>query len=301
MGYSLTTLHDFASTDGASPKAKLLADASGNLFGTTSRGGYYDGGAPAFKLDASSNYALTTLWTFCDHLGGPEPVSELIADASGNLYGTTYRGGSSNVGSFTASTPRSTTATSPSTTFDGPDGAHPVAGLLSDASGNLYGTTRENATVFRLDAANGWALATLHCFPGPGTFPVAPVLADAWGNLYGTTSEGGAFGYGTVFRLDAANGYALTTIHDFHGDDGRSPRAGGRRRRLGQPLWHDVFARRLRARPRHRLQARRRQRPCADDAALASPAPTARTPLRPAHPRRRGQPLRNDLRGGPRR
>src|SRR5206468_2757955 len=79
---------------------------------------------------------------------------------------------------------------------------------------------------FKLDAANGYALTILHSFTGPdGQSPQAALIGDASGNLYGTTSNGGTNGYGTVFKLDAANDYALTTLHDFDGSDGAGPRA----------------------------------------------------------------------------
>ena len=82
----------------------------------------------------------------------------------------------------------------------------------------------ELGTVFRLDAANAYARTTLHNFDGPdGAHPVAAVIAGASGNLYGTTSDGGSAGHGTVFELDAANGYALKTLHSFDGSDGRRP------------------------------------------------------------------------------
>ena len=63
----------------------------------------------------------------------------------------------------------------------------------------------------RLDAANGYTLTTLHRFDGgDGADPLAGLIADAAGNLYGTTHQGGGYGFGTVFELDAANSYALS-------------------------------------------------------------------------------------------
>src|SRR5262249_44463336 len=115
--------------------------------------------------------------------------------------------------------------------FSGPDGSFPIAALILDSAGNLYGTTSFGGagaygTVFKLDAANSYALTTLHSFGGPdGSYPAAPVIADAAGNLFGTTNSGGPPAYGTVFKLDSANNYALTPLHGFDGSDGANPHA----------------------------------------------------------------------------
>src|SRR5512135_1912975 len=111
----------------------------------------------------------------------------------------------------------------------GPGFYQPESALIADASGNLYGTTRGGGvsglgTVYRLDAANGYALTTLHSFAGPeGAHPSAAVIADAAGNLYGTTYDGGPSNLGTVFKLDAANAWALTILHGFGDFDGSHP------------------------------------------------------------------------------
>ena len=97
--------------------------------------------------------------------------------------------------------------------FDGTDdGASPVASLVFDAAGNLYGTTSESGpsgagTVFELTphADGGWTETVLHSFSpqrGPdGAYPHAGLIIDAAGHLYGTTSGGGAYKAGTVFEV----------------------------------------------------------------------------------------------------
>ena len=90
------------------------------------------------------------------------------------------------------------------------DGAHPLAGLVFDAAGNLYGTTnaggnRDSGTVFELtsDGSGNWTQTVLHRFShslGEGYGPQAAVTQDSNGRLYGTTTNGG-YGYGTVFEL----------------------------------------------------------------------------------------------------
>ncbi len=87
-----------------------------------------------------------------------------------------------------------------------PDGASPVAALIHDAAGTLYGTTQNggafnDGTVFKLDTTGEETV--LHSFTGAadGKSPDAALIRDAGGNLYGTTYGGGAFGFGTVFKI----------------------------------------------------------------------------------------------------
>ncbi len=227
-------LHSFGGPDGATPSAELIADAWGNLYGTTSGGGSAGFGT-VFKLDAANNYALTTLHSFAGS-DGSIPLAAVIADASGNLYGTTFGGGTAGHGTVFKLDAANGYALTTLHSFAASDGSRPSAGLIADASGNLYGTTYGvhdvfgeyyGGTVFKLDAANDYALTPLHTFDSlDGRYPSAPVIADASGNLYGTTYAGGSAGYGTVFKLDAANNYALTTLHHFVGGlDGRYPSA----------------------------------------------------------------------------
>ncbi len=248
----LTTLYSFgAAPDGKSPVAGLIQDASGNLFGTTLYGGTNNLGS-IFKLYAddhqASGYAESVLYSFSG-TDGQGPQADLVMDASGNLYGTTANGGfigASGNGGGTANgtvfriTPNS--AQPPAYTqsvlysFTDLDGAHPYAGLILDASGNLYGTTtnggtNNQGTVFKI-SANGTE-SVLHSFGDStdGRVPIASVIIDANGNLYGTTNLGGDYGYGTVFKLSPDNtqpsGYAESVLYSFGGNgaDGQYPQA----------------------------------------------------------------------------
>ena len=196
------------------PVSRLIADANGNLYGTAS--GYPDNGYDSVFEVAAGTHALTTLATFDNTINpiGNQP-SVWLADASGNLYGTTQNGGDLTVRNglgggtvFKVDTRTNTLTTL--VTFHNTDGSTPKC-LLADASGNLYGVaswggdlTLKNGygygTVFKVEAGTH-ALTTLVTFNGAnGDYPIE-LIADTSGNLYGITQGGGAYGNGTVFEL----------------------------------------------------------------------------------------------------
>jgi len=106
---------------------------------------------------------------------------------------------------------------------EGPDGGRPLANLISDAAGNLYGTTIAggivntnggDGVVYELSPATGggWTESVLYTFLGgsDGEVPICGLVFDAAGNLYGTTSAGGAHNLGTVFELSPVSGGGWT-------------------------------------------------------------------------------------------
>jgi hypothetical protein len=241
-----TTLVSFDNSNGASPLAGLIADANGNLFGTTSQGGA--GFGTVFEIANSGGvYASspTTLVTF-NGSDGAVPEAGLIADANGNLFGTTSQGGAGYGTVFEIANSGGVYASSPTTlaSFDfSPHGAVPLAGLIVDANGNLFGTTYlggayGKGTVFEIaKTSSGYASTptTLVSFDfSNGAFPLAGLIVDANGNLFGTTSQGGTTpqggpGYGTIFEIANSGGvYASTptTLVTFNGNDGAVPEAG---------------------------------------------------------------------------
>ncbi len=145
--------------------------------------------------------SLVTLASFNSPVGA-QPYAGLIRDGSGNLFGTTYEGGTSGDGTVfevAAGTNTLTTLVS----FNGTNGANPYAGVIEDSNGNLFGTTQGvplgDGTVFKV-AAGTTTLTTLASFSyATGHRPAAGLIEDGSGNLFGTTPSAGAYGYGTIF------------------------------------------------------------------------------------------------------
>ncbi len=231
-----TVLYTFTGgADGAQPQSGLVMDTAGNLYGTTVYGGIQPGAfgsGVVFELDPVGSE--TVLLTF-NYIDGANPYAPLLRDAAGNLYGATFSGGHFGDGVvFELGTAGSETVRY---AFSGPvNGANPVGGLIRDSAGNLYGTTEYGGdlngcsgkgcgVVFKL--APGGQETVLHLFTGgaDGANPYARLIRDAAGNLYGTTYYGGAYGNGTVFKLDLAG--QETVLHSFTGEtDGANPPAG---------------------------------------------------------------------------
>ena len=245
---TLTTLVNFAGTDGANPYAGLIADANGNLFGTTKNGGAYGYGTVFEIVKTAAGYASTPTilvsfnFSFNDP-GGVYPNAGLMADANGNLFGTTVNGGTNGSGGTVFEIPitAGVYANTPTTlvSFNGANGANPYAGVIADANGNLFGTTIGGGaggygTVFEIPmTAGGYASTptTLVSFNGAnGVYPYGGLIIDANGNLLGTTAYGGAYQqYGTVFEIPMTAGvYASTptTLVNFNHSNGGQPYAG---------------------------------------------------------------------------
>jgi uncharacterized repeat protein (TIGR03803 family) len=138
---NLTLLHSFAGTpDGENPYAALAADSAGNGYGTTKYGGTAGGYGTVFKIDRTGHFSL--LHSFAGNPDGVNPVSSVVVDPAGNVYGTTFYGGESGYGTvFEIDTTGKLTILH---SFTGTsDGSNPMAGLTLDATGNLYGATTE--------------------------------------------------------------------------------------------------------------------------------------------------------------
>jgi len=235
-----TVLHAFeagSGRDGSEPEAGLVLDGAGNLYGTTVLGGTFFGAV--FTIDAAGRESL--LHSFNGTTAGAYPAAALILDGAGSLYGTTtgtlglesVTGATGRDGSVDYGTVFELTATGQEIvlhSFTGtPDGAFPIARLVRDQAGNLYGTTEEGGTgscgtVFKVTpTGHETVLHNFTCTPD-GAYPYAGLVRDPQGNLYGTTSQGGAYGQGAVFEL-SPNGAERLLYSFTGGDDGANPRA----------------------------------------------------------------------------
>ena len=243
--------------DGSEPVAGLIAGQNGVLYGTTKLGGTSSLGT-VFELmppaTPGTPWTESVLYSFAGGADGETPVAGLVAGKDGTLYGTTSGGGTSGLGTVFALTPPPTPG-DPWTegvlySFPGaPDGNDPVAGLIIDQSGTLYGTTlygglisssRANGsgTVFTLTppaaAGDSWAeniIYSFGAFSGDGYAPVAGLLSSG-GMLTGTTTGGSQRAGGTVYQLTppAVPGgvWTETILHQFSGGtkDGSGPSGG---------------------------------------------------------------------------
>lgn len=193
----------------------VIFDSAGNLYGTTLIGGPSNAGF-VFELipTTSGPWTAKQLYAFSKSGSGPyTPVSGVIFDSAGNLYGTTAQGGTGSTGTVYELSPSSGGTWTEQTIWNFPStcssGCDPVSGLIIDSAGNLYGTGQSGGTynrgsVFELSPiAGGWTETELHDFggPGDGSYPKDGLLRDSSGNLYGTTNSGGSKNEGTVFEV----------------------------------------------------------------------------------------------------
>jgi uncharacterized repeat protein (TIGR03803 family) len=235
-----TILYSFtgANGDGKYPQGELVRDSAGNLYGTTSGGGTSGtacdgyGCGTVFKLNAAGQE--TVLYNFSGGVDGATPEAGVVRDSAGNLYGTTKLGGAYGWGTvFTVDESGTETVLH---SFDGAngDGGDPVAGLILDSAGMLFGTTQGGGilnshcipgleigcgTVFQVSTAG--AESVLYEFTGysDGNTPSGNVARDSEGNLYGTSQpQPTPVGYGTIFELDGAGKF--TVLHTFTGGEG---------------------------------------------------------------------------------
>jgi uncharacterized repeat protein (TIGR03803 family) len=263
-----TVLYSFCSQviindclDGQLPQAGLLLDSAGNLYGTAYYGGGKEGCGTgsgcgvAFELSPPSSpgnpWTETVLHSFCANLvnqvclDGELPTSQLILDASGNLYGTSGGGGSGhdNGGTVFELSPdvdgwTETVLYNFCSLGQGsfcPDGAFPRAGVTFDKSGNLYGTTMSGGTsnstgggtIYELSPNSGvWTETVLFASAHPlyGSDPEGGVALDGLDNIYATFTSGGQRGdLGGVFKLALGGSHAAFW---FDGPDGANPGAG---------------------------------------------------------------------------
>ncbi len=248
-----TTLVSFDISDGMQPDGSLIFDSSGDLLTTTEEGGaggnyYISGTVIEIPLTAGVYASTATVlanFDVANFADGADPEGGLLADASGDLFGTTIYGGTSPAYGTVfelANTPGSTP--DPLVTFDGLDGSEPYGTLIADANGDLFGVTAFGGSGFSsghnlsgygvvfeiVKTAGGYASTPtiLADFTSSsGEYPGEGLVADANGDLFGVTESGGTYGDGTIFEIaKTAGGYSpLITLASFNGTDGKLPQS----------------------------------------------------------------------------
>src|SRR5579872_2727634 len=240
-GWTEKVLHNFNGKDGSGPYSGLTFDSSGNLYGTTFYGGKSavcgGGCGTVFELTkASGNWKEKVLHNFNNGTDGSGSYASLIFDSSGNLYGTTFYGGNSALcnggcGTIFELIPQTGGTWMEKILYsfgaNSTDGQSPVASLIFDSLGNLYGVARGGGvygqgTAFELmpTSGGGWTEKVLYDFNDngvDGNDPGSAMLFDASGDLYGTTFFGGAYGNGTAFELTptSGGGWKENILHSF--------------------------------------------------------------------------------------
>lgn len=228
--WTFTTLYSFkGARDGGLPEGNLIFGPDGSLYGTANVGGRYGkfGDGVIFQLKPSGqHWNEKVLHSFGKDADGRNPHGGLVVDAQGNLYGTTVNGGKYFAGTVFQWSPSNGMETVLYNFSGGEDGGSPLAGLVIDPNGRLFGTTEFGGyfsyycqggcgIVFQVEPPSGagdlWTYEVIHEFvagvPGDGASPVDPLLLDRAGNLYGTTFESQGTGGGTAFEL-------IPTRHD---------------------------------------------------------------------------------------
>jgi hypothetical protein len=224
-GFTESVIYSFAGgDDGASPVSGLYLDSKGNLYGTTSGGGSgpcqdppFFGCGVVYELSPGANgWTETVLYAFQDGDDGKHPNGGVIMDASGDLLGTTWAGGSQNGGTAFQLTPSGNQWSITTFYTFGLNGA-PLGTFVMDSAGSIYGTIQQAGAftfgqVFKFTPSqNGWIFTDLYDFTGgaDGANPLGGVAVDSKGNVYGTTWDRGAnacksqAGCGVIYEIVA--------------------------------------------------------------------------------------------------
>jgi uncharacterized repeat protein (TIGR03803 family) len=228
---------------GSPIQCSIALGSNGQLYGATVNGGQdFDGAVFNLGQISITHWRYLILYSFTGGADGDRPQGLVILDQSGDIYGTTGAGGAAVMGVVYRLTPNQGSQGWTQMvlySFQGgiSDGANPIAGVVMDGLGNIYGTTSQGGsanmgTVFMLTPqANGdYTETVLYSFQGgnDAATPNSTLTFDAAGNLYGTAG-GGSFGQGTLFKLTPVGGghWTESLVHTFTGGmDGGLPYGG---------------------------------------------------------------------------
>ena len=212
--WALRVIHTFTGgSDGSSGSAGKLLLRGGHIYGAATTGGA-NGSGTVFELTSTltGEWDFKTLYSFQGAPDGSFPYGALLFDAAGNLYGTTYYGGTNGLGAVYQLSRGAARVWSETVLYSfraGSDGNSSISNLVSDAAGNLYGTTSEgglgSGTIFKLTPGqNGtWTESIPHRFQGSpdGAFPYAGLVGDGAGGFFGATVHGGDDGEGAIYKF----------------------------------------------------------------------------------------------------
>ncbi len=225
---------DTGAAKGSQPRAGLLRTSNGLLWGTTAQGGA-SGKGTIFKYNPATR-AFVTVVEFSG-ADGANPQASLVSDGAGLLWGTTARGGASDLGTV-FSVNETTGALTTKVNFTGTTGqaigSQPKGALWCDGSGVFWGTTSAGGaldlgTIFKFDpAANGGTFISVAEFSGtngtsPGAAPDAALVDAGGGILWSTTERGGTSDLGTVFKFNTGTS-GISTVVNFAGANGQNPK-----------------------------------------------------------------------------
>jgi uncharacterized repeat protein (TIGR03803 family) len=212
--WTFRVIHTFTGgADGGSGSAGRMILRNGHLYGAATTGGI-SGSGVVFALTPRGvgEWHFRTIYSFAGQPDGSFPYGALLFGRSGNIYGTTYYGGTNNIGAVYELSPRPVGEWAEKVLYGfqgGSAGSSPISNLAFDNIGNLYGTTSEgglgSGTIFKLSPAGGgqWTETVVHPFQGPpdGAFPYNGMVVDQFGNFFGATVHGGDNDDGSIYSF----------------------------------------------------------------------------------------------------
>ena len=212
--WTFTVIHTFTGgVDGGSGSAGRMILHDGQLYGAATTGGASGSGVVfRFMPNGIREWHFRTVHSFAGQPDASFPYGALLFGRSGEIYGTTYYGGTNNIGAVYELCSRRVGECVEKVLYSfqsGTDGNSPISNLVFDNTGNLYGTTSEgglgNGTIFKLSPAGGgqWTETVVHAFQGPpdGAFPYNGMVVDQFGNFYGATVHGGGNDDGSIYKF----------------------------------------------------------------------------------------------------
>lgn len=241
-GWNYSTIYSFTDeSDGTAPHAPVI-DQKGNLYTVTQTVERMPTSPEVlFELSPASGgkWVGSVVHDFPSSTDGYNPLSSLVRDSKGHLYGTTVAGGAYGWGAVYELAPNGTTWEEKViySFRHRADGSSPTAGLALDTAGNLYGATSAGGsancpagcgTIFKLSAGTGgtWSFSVLHMFQNgrDGSYPSTAVTLDAAGNVYGV-STGGTTPAGLAFKLTpvAKGEWPMSIVYEFSSTTGGGP------------------------------------------------------------------------------